>query len=327
MLGIIISIVVCLVALALLFLIFHKKTPSIRAALPVTVDLSRPKAGFTDPLKQLFGGPSREIRELIPQLEETLLAADVGIACTSFLVEALLGNSTIKTAEQALAFLKAKMVEVLTPADGLKRTSVRPSLIFFVGVNGVGKTTTMGKLATLWQSQGIKTLMVAGDTFRAAAMEQLKVWAERSGADFVGGQSQADPTSVLFDGIRAAYARDVDLVLVDTAGRLQNKTSLMEELKKMVRVATRELKRDPDEIFLVLDATTGQNGLNQARVFAEAVPLTGLILTKYDGTSKGGIVLSIVRETGLPLRFIGMGEKPQDLSAFSPQAFVDSLFG
>ncbi|MBI4410894.1 MAG: signal recognition particle-docking protein FtsY [Deltaproteobacteria bacterium] len=300
---------------------------------------------WISPLKELLFGPGREVRELIPEIEEKLLSADVGVATTQMLVDAL-QTASPKTGQEAYGFLKGKVEEILTstekipPNPPLKKGGEGgfPKVIFFVGINGVGKTTTIGKLAHRLKSEGKKVMLVAADTFRAAARDQLGIWAERSQAEFVGGSDNADPASVVFDGCSAAKARKCDVALIDTAGRLQTKTHLMEELKKMVRAASKAAGRlpavgrlpgagrPPDEILLILDATTGQNGLNQARVFLDAVPLTGLVLTKYDGTAKGGILVSIVRETGLPLRYVGVGEKIEDLKPFSAHEFVSSLF-
>jgi len=290
--------------------------------------LSRPKQGLVDPLKSLFFGPKKEVAAIIPELEETLLAADVGIETTTFLIDAL-RESKVRTSEEAYSFLKEKIQELLSNFKfepyNLKSLP-RPLVFFFVGVNGAGKTTTIGKIAAQYMEQGFRPMLVGADTFRAAAQDQLKIWAERCGGDFVGGEQDADPASVVFDGIEAAKARGCDLVLIDTAGRLQTKSNLMEELKKMVRVGEKALQQPVDEVFLVLDATVGQNGLSQARLFLEAAKVTGIILTKFDGTAKGGILLSVVRELGLPLRFVGVGEQIGDLKPFEAHEFVESLF-
>ncbi|EKD41878.1 MAG: hypothetical protein ACD_73C00472G0004 [uncultured bacterium] len=311
------------VAGGVVFVIFKRK--KFRKNL-ITSSLAKPRSGFVDPIKKLFLGESKAIKEILPHLEEVLLQADVGVKMTATLIDALQAETSIKSAPEAYEFLKKKILDSLTI---LQKTSVgnpKPNAIFFVGINGTGKTTTIGKLAAAFKSGGKKVLVVGADTFRAAAGDQLKVWAERSGVDFVGGEPEVDPASVVYNGIAAAIARGMDVVMVDTAGRLHTKTSLMEELKKMHRVATKELGHAPDDIWLVLDATTGQNGLNQAKVFGQALPLTGLILTKYDGTAKGGIILSITSELGLPVKYLGEGEGIGDLKPFEPHEFVEELF-
>lgn len=287
--------------------------------------LTRPKQGLVDPIKSLFFGAKKEIKALIPELEEKLLAADVGVATTTLLIDSL-QNAPVKTAEEGYDFIKKKVEEIVTSHKSFQLPEKSPVVIFFVGVNGSGKTTTIGKIAAQYKEQGLKPLFVGADTFRAAAKDQLKIWAERCGADFIGGAQNADPASVVYDGITAAKARGCDIVLIDTAGRLQTKTNLMEELKKMIRVSDKALGRAPDEIFLIIDATVGQNGLSQARLFFEAAKITGIILTKFDGTAKGGILLSVTRELNLPLRFVGVGEKTGDLKPFKPHEFVESLF-
>lgn len=306
------------------FSFFKKRKKSPKVSL--TTSLSKPKHGFVDPLRMLLGQPSREIRDLLPQLEEVLLSGDVGVVTTEQLIASIKNDPSIQSGQAAYSFLEHQIINQLIPHTSFSFSANSPRVFFFVGINGTGKTTTIGKLASLWVQQGFKVLLVAADTFRAAAQEQLKIWAVRSGAAFVGGQMNADPASVVHDGMSAAKSRNIDLVLVDTAGRLHTKAPLMEELKKMVRVAQKELGRDIDECFLILDATTGQNGLSQAKIFQDSVPLTGLILTKFDGTAKGGILLSVVRETGLPLRFVGVGEGVGDLRPFAPREFVESLF-
>lgn len=310
----------------LLVIAWKKKKKKAGSPYSLSDSLSKPKQSLVDPLRRLFGRPTQQIQQLIPELEEILLSSDVGVDSTDFLIQALQENKELKTTDDAFYFLKSKIQALLTPQSSFALPDHKPAVVYFVGINGTGKTTTIGKLAHQFQKEGKKVLVVAADTFRAAAVDQLKVWAERSGCGFVGGQTNADPSSVIFDGLQAAKARGVDLVLVDTAGRLHTKKSLMEELKKMVRVCDKEMNRKPDEIFLTIDATTGQNGLNQAETFHEAVELTGLVLTKFDGTAKGGILLSVVRQTGLPLRFVGVGEKIEDLKPFDAKAFVDALF-
>jgi fused signal recognition particle receptor len=264
------------------------------------------------------------------EIEETLLRADIGIGLATKLLEPLKASAKageIRTADDAIAALRAAMTQQLSSNDRSLRTDAetRPNVWLFVGVNGVGKTTTIGKIATAEAGRGTKVLLAAGDTFRAAAAEQLQVWAERSGAAFVRGSEGGDPASVIFDGIQSAHARGIDLVLGDTAGRLQNKTNLMEELKKVRRVAEKA-EGTVNEVLLVIDATTGQNGLSQAREFAAATDVTGVVLTKLDGSAKGGIVFAIETEMGIPVKLVGLGEGAHDLVAFDPAEYVAALF-
>lgn len=267
----------------------------------------------------------------LERIEEALLAADLGLPAVTQAMQVLREHSGDihrggVPAMQAL--LRDEFRRALEPpAAKLTPFSTQPWVVFVVGVNGVGKTTTIGKLASAWRAQGHSTLVVAADTFRAAAAEQLEVWARRAGALFHRGHEGSDPAAVLTDGLRMARARGVQAVLVDTAGRLHTKTNLMAELAKMARVATRELPGAPHETLLVLDATTGANGLNQAREFARAGGLTGLVLTKLDGTAKGGVAVAVVRELGLPIRYVGVGEAVDDLLPFDAAAFAESLMG
>ncbi len=293
-----------------------------------------------NPFKNLFFGLKKSVAESLPEIEESLLEADVGVATAEFLINAL-KNSKVKTPEEATLFLKNQVRDLLqtpvsqTPVSQtpVSMTSVmrfpvhRPGVFLFLGVNGVGKTTSIAKLANYFLKQGLsRGLLVAGDTFRAAAVEQLKTWGNRLGLETIAGQNNADPASVVFDGLPAAKNRQVDFVLVDTSGRLQTKSHLMEELKKILRISEKALQRPVDEIFLVLDATTGQNGLSQALLFKEATNITGLVLTKLDSRAKGGVVLSIVRQTGLPVRFIGFGESIDDWQPFDATKFAEELF-
>lgn len=263
-------------------------------------------------------------------LEETLLKADIGIGLTTRLLEPLRASvkaGNIRGADELISALRAEMTQQLLANDRSLHLDAdeRPNVWLFVGVNGVGKTTTIGKIATAQSTLGTSVLMAAGDTFRAAAAEQLQVWAERSGAQFVRGAEGGDPASVIFDGIQSASAKNVDLVLGDTAGRLQNKSNLMEELKKVRRVADKA-PGTVNEVLLVIDATTGQNGLSQAREFAAATDVTGVVLTKLDGSAKGGIVFAIETELGIPVKLVGLGEGAHDLIAFDPAAYVAALF-
>lgn len=284
------------------------------------------KEGFATKIKSLIAGQS-DFAKILPQLEEILLTADVGVKATEILIKNLNTEKNIADQEKALEQIKAQITQILTPkTEFVIDTTKKPFVIYLVGVNGVGKTTTIGKLACQFKTSGHKVLLVAADTFRAAAVEQLRIWSERNDVNFIGGAPEADPSSVIVDGLRSAKAKGSDVVLVDTAGRLQTKSNLMNELKKMVRMSSKEIGRAPDEIFLVVDAITGQNGFSQAKIFFEAIPLTGVILTKYDATAKGGIIISIVQETGLPIRYLGLGEGLHDLKPFVASDFVKKLF-
>ena len=264
------------------------------------------------------------------ELEETLLRADIGIGLTTRLLDPLRAAAkagTIRTPDDAINALREAMTAQLTTTDrGLHLDAdKKPNVWLFVGVNGVGKTTTIGKIGTAQTALGTTVLMAAGDTFRAAAAEQLLVWAERCGAAYVRGAEGGDPASVIFDGIQSASAKGIDLVLGDTAGRLQNKSNLMEELKKVRRVADKA-EGTVNEVLLVIDATTGQNGLSQAREFAAATDVTGAVLTKLDGSAKGGIVFAIETDLGIPVKLVGLGEGAHDLVVFDPAEYVSALF-
>jgi len=266
------------------------------------------------------------------EMEESLITADVGVKATDKLMQALRRQSPGESedlAQEMSAKLQAAMVEMLRGSVAtLKRApfSARPWVIIFLGVNGVGKTTTIGKLAAQYRNDGKKVLLVAGDTFRAAAIEQLDAWGKRVGVDVVKHKAGADPSAVVFDGMQAAKSRNIDVLLIDTAGRLHTKVHLIEELKKIRRVIARELPEAPHETLLVLDATTGQNGLQQARVFKEATDISGIVLTKLDGTAKGGVIISIQEELGVPVQYIGVGEDVEDLQPFEAESFVQALF-
>jgi len=268
----------------------------------------------------------------LDEVEESLIAADVGIKATDKLMEALrrqAPNGNGELAEEMTARLQAAMIQILQPSAPAKIAplSIRPWVIIFLGVNGVGKTTTIGKLAAQYCGTGKKVLLVAADTFRAAAIEQLDIWGQRVGVDVVKHRPGADPSAVVFDGMQAAKNRGIDVLLIDTAGRLHTKTHLIEELKKIRRVIARELPGAPHETLLVLDAVTGQNGLQQARVFKEATDVSGIVLTKLDGTAKGGVVISIQEELGVPVKYIGVGEDVEDLQPFDPAQFAQALLG
>ena len=265
-------------------------------------------------------------------MEESLIAADVGVKATQKLVDSLRRqspNGSDNPSQEMSTRLQAAMVQMLEDSRPQARPeplSRRPWVIIFLGVNGVGKTTTIGKLAAQLRGAGKKVLLVAGDTFRAAAVEQLDAWGKRTGVDVVKHRAGADPSAVVFDGMQAAKSRGIDVLLIDTAGRLHTKVHLIEELKKIRRVITREQPDAPHETLLVLDATTGQNGLQQARVFKEAADITGIVLTKLDGTAKGGVIIGIQEELGVPVKYIGVGEDVDDLQAFDAPSFVRALF-
>ncbi len=265
-------------------------------------------------------------------MEESLLTADVGAKATEKLLDALRRqspNGAENLAQEMAARLQAAMIDMLqgsAPAPKITPLSVKPWVVLFLGVNGVGKTTTIGKLAAQYRADGKKVLLVAGDTFRAAAVEQLDIWGQRVGVDVVKHKAGSDPSAVVFDGIQAAKSRGVDVLLIDTAGRLHTKVHLIEELKKIRRVIAREQPDAPHETLLVLDATTGQNGLQQARVFKEATDVTGIVLTKLDGTAKGGVIIGIQEELGVPVKYIGVGEDVEDLQPFDAGRFVQALF-
>jgi fused signal recognition particle receptor len=268
----------------------------------------------------------------LAEMEESLITADVGVKATDKLMQALRRQSpgdTEDLGQDMAAKLQAAMIETLRASVAAPKQaalSERPWVIIFLGVNGVGKTTTIGKLAAQFRKDGKKVLMVAADTFRAAAIEQLDAWGKRVGVDVVKHKAGADPSAVVFDGMQAAKSRNVDVLLIDTAGRLHTKVHLIEELKKIRRVITRELPDAPHETLLVLDATTGQNGLQQARVFKEATDISGIVLTKLDGTAKGGVIISIQEELGVPVQYIGVGEDVEDLQPFEAETFVQALF-
>ncbi|MCX7918438.1 MAG: signal recognition particle-docking protein FtsY [bacterium] len=278
----------------------------------------------------LFGGKKLD-EAMLAELEEVLITSDVGVSTTMRMIEDLrteLNAGRILTPEQLREALQQEILRILndTPHEILISESLKPTVILIVGVNGTGKTTTIGKLAARYQRSGKKVLIAAADTFRAAAIDQLDIWAQRAGCEIVKHQPGADPAAVVYDAIAASKARKVDILIIDTAGRLHTKYNLMEELKKIQRVISRELPEIKPEILLVLDATTGQNAVSQAKLFKNAIAVTGLILTKLDGTAKGGIIITIRDELQLPVKLIGIGETIDDLRDFSPQDFVSALF-
>ncbi len=308
--------------------------PGVEASTTTSVPSVKEKAGKT---RSLFSNAFQSIRgrgrvddATWDELEETLLLADIGIGLATRLLDPLraaVKEGTLRSPDEVINALREAMTNQLATSDRTLHldAAVTPNVWLFVGVNGVGKTTTIGKIATAEVARGTTVLMAAGDTFRAAAAEQLQVWAERSGASFVRGAEGGDPASVIFDGVQSAAAKGITLVLGDTAGRLQNKSNLMEELKKVRRVADKAAGT-VNEVLLVIDATTGQNGLSQAREFAAATDVTGVVLTKLDGSAKGGIVFAIETDLGIPVKLVGLGETAADLIVFDPAEFVAALF-
>jgi len=289
--------------------------------------LTKTRTSLTDKLKAAFSG--RRIDDAaLDELEEILITSDMGVEVTTEVVEAL--RSAVRTAKikdysQLIDALKKELLKILGLPQPFAVYQDRPFVVLMVGVNGVGKTTTIGKLAWRLQNEGYSVIFAASDTFRAAAIEQLQIWAERAGAQIVKQQSGADPAAVAFDAVSSAKAKGIDVVIVDTAGRLHTKFPLMEELKKIKRVIGKASAGAPQEVLLVVDATTGQNALRQARMFHEAIGITGIALTKMDGTAKGGIVFAIKKELDIPVRFIGVGEGIEDLQDFVPEQFVEAI--
>ncbi|MGG1514677.1 signal recognition particle-docking protein FtsY [Paenibacillus oryzisoli] len=294
--------------------------------------LAKTRDAFVDRVDDLFSRRKKIDEDFYEELEEILIGADVGVNTVLELIDQLraeVKKRKIEDPSELQPILSEKLIELLKGDQdaGLNLNPNGLTVILFVGVNGVGKTTTIGKMAHMFKSQGKKVLMAAGDTFRAGAIEQLETWGTRVGVDVIKQQSGADPAAVMYDAVQAAKTRGVDILLCDTAGRLQNKVNLMEELNKIYRVIQREIPEAPHEVILVLDATTGQNALSQAKIFGEKAGLTGLVLSKLDGTAKGGIVVAIRQELSLPVKFVGLGEKMDDLQAFDSEQFVHALFG
>ena len=288
--------------------------------------LSKTRTTFSSGLDRIFTGKQRIDDDLLEELEELLITSDIGVQTAMTLMERV-SSSKISEVDQIKSFLKDEILAILEPHTAEpEKARPAPRVIMIVGVNGTGKTTTIGKLAARATASGEKVLIGAADTFRAAAIEQLMIWAQRANADIVKHKEMADPAAVAFDAVEAAKARKADLVLIDTAGRLHTKVNLMEELKKIKRAISKKIPDAPHEILLILDATTGQNALSQAELFNEALGVTGLVLTKLDGTAKGGIVISICNALKIPLKYIGIGEKVEDLQKFNAAEFVDALF-
>ena len=290
--------------------------------------LSKTRKLLSTDINDLFAGNRKIDDELLEELEELLITSDIGVQTTQDLIESISKKSSkISGPEELKAMLKEKILELLSPElPTAREITDKPHVIMVIGVNGVGKTTTIGKLASSAASSGKKVILVAADTFRAAAIEQLDIWSQKAGVDIIKHKENSDPAAVSYDGIEAAVARDADMVLVDTAGRIHTKVNLMEELKKIKRPISKKLPGAPHEVLLILDATTGQNALSQVKQFNDAIDVTGIALTKLDGTAKGGIVVSICSTLEIPLKYIGVGEKIEDLQEFDPIQFVDALF-
>ena len=293
----------------------------------IKAGLTKTREALSDSLGSVFTASEID-DDFYDELEEGLILADLGMDTAFKAVTRLrhrINNENIKTVAQAKVALKEILVKMLNVGDTQLNLSTTPSVILVIGVNGVGNTTTIGKIAKQMTDQGKKVLLVAGDTFRAAAADQLEIWAGRSGAAIVRQHEGADPASVVFDGIQSAKAKDVDVIIIDTAGRLHNKTNLMNELNKISRIVNRELPDAAKEVLLVLDGTTGQNGLIQAKQFKEIAGVTAIALTKLDGTAKGGIVIAVSDALQIPVKFIGVGEQADDLMPFDARDFVDAL--
>ena len=290
--------------------------------------LKKTKDAISSTLGGVFSGFSGVSDEFYDELEESMILADLGVETSVKAVELLrqrVREQKLKEAQEVQDALKDILVEMLNVGDTELKMTTRPTVVLVIGVNGVGKTTTIGKLATNYVRQGKKVLLCAGDTFRAAAADQLEIWAGRAHAEIVRQHEGADPAAVVYDGIQAAKARGTDLILIDTAGRLHNKANLMNELGKISRIVDRELPDADKEVLLVLDGTTGQNGLMQAKEFKQIAGVTAIALTKLDGTAKGGIVIAVADALQIPVKFIGVGEQPDDLMPFDARAFVDAL--
>jgi len=293
--------------------------------------VSRTRENLAERIEDVVSIGKEIDRSTLDDLEATLISADLGTTTTHEVLEKLRDKADrkqIKDVDELKRLLREELLAILTSTASRPVTKVdgTPEVILVVGVNGTGKTTTIGKLAQVFRAQGKTVLMCAADTFRAAAIEQLEIWGQRTGTEVIKTKAGGDPSAVLFDALQSATARKTDYVIVDTAGRLHTKQNLMQELEKMTRTAQRIVPGAPHETLLVMDATTGQNGLQQARLFTQSAGVTGIVLTKLDGTAKGGVVVAISRELGLPVRFVGVGEKAGDLLPFDAQEFVESLF-
>ena len=292
--------------------------------------LTKTRESIAEQVNNVFSVFVKVDEELFENLEEALIMADIGVETSDYIIETLRENvkhKHITDGNLVKQELKDIISEILSEQNSEMNISTTPSVVLVIGVNGVGKTTSIGKIASHYREMGKKVLLAAADTFRAAAIDQLDIWAQRSGCDIIKHQENSDPAAVVFDACTAAKARGVDILICDTAGRLHNKKNLMAELAKINRVIERELPDSAKETLLVLDATTGQNAVSQAKLFSEAADITGIVLTKLDGTAKGGIVISIAKEQNLPVKFVGVGEGVDDLQEFNPADFAKAIFG
>lgn len=291
--------------------------------------LTKTRESISEQMNSVFSVFVRVDEELFESLEEALIMADIGVESTEYIIETLRENVKQKHITDGMVVkeeLKNIISNILNSQDSAVDVSTKPAVILVIGVNGVGKTTSIGKIASHYRAQGKKVMLAAADTFRAAAIDQLDVWAQRSGSDIIKHMENSDPAAVVFDACAAAKARNADILICDTAGRLHNKKNLMAELAKINRVIERELPESSRETLLVLDASTGQNAVSQAKLFGETTDITGIVLTKLDGTAKGGIVISLAKEQNLPVKFVGVGEGVDDLQEFNPLEFAGALF-
>ena len=292
--------------------------------------LNKTRENLTNKIEKLVIGYADIDEDFLDELEETLIMADVGVQTTEKLMTAVrkgIKKKEINSPEDLKPFLEKEIAEILNAGEDTTRVAENgPTVHLVIGVNGAGKTTTIGKLAAYYKAQGKSVMLAAADTFRAAAIDQLEVWAQRSGAQFIKHEEGSDPAAVAYDAVKAATARNIDVLLIDTAGRLQNKSNLMQELEKINRVIGREIHGAPHETLLVLDATTGQNAISQAELFTKAAPISGVVLTKLDGTAKGGVVIGIKSQLSMPVKWIGVGEGIEDLRPFVAEDFAKALF-
>jgi fused signal recognition particle receptor len=292
--------------------------------------IQKTRLGLVDRIEEVFAGQKEIDADLLEELEYTLITADLGVRTVTEILEQIrqgIDRKSTGDAAEVRGLIERHLMEVLRASDSpVKLVAAPPAVIMLVGINGAGKTTTIGKLTHRFQSEGRQVMLCAADTFRAAAVEQLQVWADRNGVGMIRQSQGSDPSAVVFDALNSAKAKQIDYLIIDTAGRLHTKENLMAELEKMRRTAQRVVPGAPHEVWLVMDATTGQNGLEQAKKFTEAAGVTGIILTKLDGTAKGGVAVAIARELNLPIRYVGVGEKIDDLLPFEPDRFVESLF-